>query len=271
MCLILFSWQQHSIYSLAFAANRDEYHARATAPAAFWEDEPSVLAGRDLKAGGTWLGITTDGRFAALTNFRAPRDARAGAPSRGALVGDYLRGRMSPDDYLAGVQVRASAYNGFNLLVGRLGGDPELHWYSNLDGAAKAIAPGVHGVSNHLLDTPWPKVTRGKNALAALLDGGERLSPDTLLDLLADGSSAPDDTLPDTGVGLELERALSPLFIDAGSYGTRSSTVILVERGGRVHFVERSFAPGRRATGTVTYALELPAAAKAGRDVARSA
>ncbi|MDX1434255.1 MAG: NRDE family protein, partial [Gammaproteobacteria bacterium] len=208
MCLILFSWQRHPRYALVFAANRDEYHARATAPAAFWKDAPRVLAGRDLEGGGTWAGITVGGRFAALTNFRSGTTTRSGAPSRGALVADYLRATTPPAAYVSGVSERGADYNGFNLLAGAVGADGgELYWCSNRAGAPRRLEPGMHGISNHLLDTPWPKVVDGKRALASLIDGDAPLDPERVLALLADTRAATDDALPETGVGLELERA----------------------------------------------------------------
>jgi len=240
MCLILFAWKMHETYPLILAANRDEFYERPSAPAAFWADAPDLLAGRDLKAGGTWLGITRNGRLAAITNYRDPASLKKEAPSRGHLVSDYLRGRESPDEYLQRLDPRAGRYNGFSLLVGDRS---ELFYYSNR-GEASRLAPGIHGMSNHLLDTPWPKVNRGKQTLERLLAGDRNPSPEALLDLLASRSRPPDDQLPDTGVGLEWERILSPLFIESPTYGTRCSTVLLIDRQGVVTFVERVFNGG---------------------------
>ncbi len=240
MCLILFAWKMHDNYPLILAANRDEFYERPSAPAAFWADAPDLLAGRDLKAGGTWLGITRSGRLAAITNYRDPASLKTEAPSRGHLVSDYLRSRESPEEYLQRLAPRAGRYNGFSLLVGDRS---ELLFYSNR-GEAIRPAPGIHGMSNHLLDTPWPKVNRGKQALEQLLAGDHNPSPEALLDLLASRSRPPDDRLPDTGVGLEWERVLSPLFIESPAYGTRCSTVLLIDRRGMVTFVERVFNGG---------------------------
>lgn len=242
MCLILFALDAHPEYRLVLAANRDEFYDRPTAPAAPWDDAPAVLAGRDLRGGGTWMGIARDGSWAALTNFRDPADFGRPAPSRGHLVGDFLRGDLDPAAYLDDVGRRADAYHGFNLLVGD--GESAL-WYSNRAGRpAERLSPGVYGLSNHLLDTPWPKVTRGKDALRGLLARADALAPDHLLELLLDRTYAADHELPDTGVGIERERALSPLFIVSPDYGTRSSTALLVDRAGRALLVERTYESG---------------------------
>lgn len=238
MCLILLALDAHPRYRLVLAANRDEFYDRPTAPAAFQDDAPHILAGRDLQGGGTWCGITTGGRFAAVTNYRDPRPHREGMLSRGMLVIDFLRGGMPADAWLERLRRDGDGYNGFNLIFGDGGG---LHYFSNRGDTASAVAPGIHGLSNHLLDTPWPKVTRGKQALAKLLATGDELAPDDLFAILADRTVAPDHLLPDTGVGLERERLLSPLFITSPTYGTRSSTVILFDRDGTCTFVERSF------------------------------
>jgi uncharacterized protein with NRDE domain len=240
MCLILFAWEMHDTYPLILAANRDEFYARPAAPAAFWADAPDLLAGRDLKAGGTWFGITRSGRLAAITNYRDPALLKQEAPSRGHLVSDYLRSRESPEEYLQRLAPRASLYNGFSLLIGN---GAELIFFSNR-GEASRLTPGIHGMSNHLLDTPWPKVNRGKQTLEQLIARDHDPSPEALLDLLASRSRPPDDRLPDTGVGLEWERVLSPLFIESPTYGTRCSTALLIDREGMVTFVERVFSGG---------------------------
>jgi uncharacterized protein with NRDE domain len=240
MCLILFAWKMHARFPLVLAANRDEFYARNSAPAAFWDDAPDLLAGRDLKRGGTWLGITRTGRLAAVTNYRDPASMKPDAPSRGELVSDYLRSKEHPEAFLRRVSPRAARYNGFSLLVGN---DSELAYYSNR-GETNRLTPGIHGMSNHLLDTPWPKVERGKQALGALLAANSDPSPEALLAILASRSRPPDELLPETGVGLEWERVLSPLFIESPNYGTRCSTVLLIDREGMVTFVERVFNGG---------------------------
>jgi uncharacterized protein with NRDE domain len=237
MCLILFAYRYHPRYELVLAANRDEFFDRATAPAAFWDDQPDILAGRDLEAGGTWLGITCGGRFAAITNFRDPSSVIPDAPSRGALVSDFLRGHETADGYLQRLAPNASAYNGFNLLAW----DGErLCYFSNRNGAPRALPAGLYGLSNELLDTPWPKVRRGRDKLAAALLDVDAADAGALLALLDDRAPAPDEDLPNTGVGLELERELSPLFISMPHYGTRSSTALLVDYDRTIELAEKT-------------------------------
>jgi uncharacterized protein with NRDE domain len=239
MCLILVAWRVHPDYPLVVAANRDEFFPRPTAPAAFWKDAPQVLAGRDLEAGGTWMGITRGGRFAALTNFRDPAQMRKDAPSRGRLVADFLAGNDAPQAYLDRIANYGRRCNGYNLLVG----DGEsLWWSSNMGGAARTLEPGVYGVSNHLLDTPWPKVGAGKTALATAID---RLPDDqALFELLRDEGIHPDAALPKTGVPLEWERLLSSAFVKSPGYGTRSSTVLCADSEARIAFDEQTWLPG---------------------------
>lgn len=240
MCLILMAYRVRPGYELVVAANRDEFHDRPTAPLTFWDDSPQVLAGRDLREGGSWMGITRAGRFAALTNYRDPHHALPGAPSRGHLVSDYLQGAEPARAYLDRLIPRAGAYNGFNLL---LGDETGLYYYSNRAGGVRRLGPGLYGLSNHLLDTPWPKLERGRRALSRVLDRESDPTPEELLCLLADRTPAPDAELPATGVPLEWERWLSPIFIDAApGYGTRSSTALVVDSRGRVQMVERTWA-----------------------------
>jgi len=239
MCLLLLAFRQHPRYRLVIGANRDEFYDRPTSAAGFWVDAPGVLAGRDLREGGTWLGITREGRFAALTNFRDSGSTRcSGRPSRGHLVSRFLLGDQPPDAYLVRLARDADQYNGFSLITGS--GDA-LCYYSNREDGVRVLPPGVYGLSNHLLDTPWPKVTRGKRVMTELLAEADRLVPQALFDLLADRSVAGDQELPATGVGIDQERWLSSLFVSSTVYGTRSSTVVLLDRQGEVTFVERTF------------------------------
>ncbi|MFQ6021896.1 MAG: NRDE family protein [Acidiferrobacterales bacterium] len=238
MCILLLSLRQHPKFPLIVAANRDEYYDRPTAVADFWEDAPDVLAGRDLLQGGTWLGITQQGRFAALTNFRDAESYRADRPSRGHLVSNFLLGDEPPDTYLSKIAEHADQYNGFSIIVGQMG---TLSYYSNREQQVHPLAPGVYGLSNHLLNTPWPKVTRGKQEIGELLSETDGPTPEALFATLTDGAIADDGALPDTGIGLEKERLLSPLFITGTDYGTRSSTVALIDNEGEVTFVERTF------------------------------
>jgi uncharacterized protein with NRDE domain len=240
MCLLAFSYQSLADYPLVFAGNRDEFYGRPTAPAAFWDDAPHVLAGRDLEAGGTWMGVTRAGHWAVVTNVRDPDAYRADARSRGDLVAAYLRSEPDPRDYLRGVADEADRYNGFNLLAGT---PDSLYYFSTRSGEVEAVEPGVHGLSNDRLDTPWPKVRRAKEALRGTTADGH-VSEDALFDLLDDRRPAPDEDLPDTGMGLERERMLSPIFIEGDRYGTRASTILLIGRDGTVLFVERTFEDG---------------------------
>jgi len=239
MCLILVAWRVHPDYPLVVAANRDEFFVRPTAAAAFWQDAPQVLAGRDLDAGGTWMGVTRAGRFAALTNFRDPAQNRSGAPSRGGLVGDFLRGDEKPEDYLKRIAALGKRCNGYNLLASD---GATLWWASNMGGAARVLEPGVYGVSNHLLDTPWPKVGVGKSALSRSID---RLPDDqALFELLQDDGIHPDEHLPQTGIPLDWERLLSSAFVKSPDYGTRGSTVLCIGRDGWTSFDEQTWLPG---------------------------
>lgn len=240
MCLVLLALDTHPDYALMLAANRDEFYDRPTARAAFWEEDPGVLAGRDLRAGGTWLGIDRRGRIAAVTNYRQGQREQAASCSRGHLVSDYLTGPLDGRAHLERVRHQADRYNGFNLIAGNA---DALLYFSNREGRARALGPGVYGLSNHLLDSPWPKVAMGKSGLSALLAGGGDVVPG-LFALLSDRRQAADELLPRTGVSAEWERLLSSAFIVSEEYGTRSSTVILVGRDGGVVFVERSFGPG---------------------------
>jgi uncharacterized protein with NRDE domain len=252
MCLILFAWKARSDFPLILAANRDEFHARPTAAARFWDDQPGILAGRDLEGMGTWLGVTRSGKFAAVTNYRDAAPAPREAASRGLLASRYLGGREAPGAFAADVEADGSAYRGFNFLAGN--GD-ELWWVSNRGGRAHRIEPGVYGLSNHLLDTPWPKVTKGKQRLGQVLE----LAPavESLLDLLADTSEAPQRDLPDTGVGVERERLLSAARIVSPAYGTRSSTALLVRADGKVRFAERAYAADGTELDTLRYEFAL--------------
>ncbi|MGH7631849.1 MAG: NRDE family protein [Gemmatimonadales bacterium] len=253
MCLILIAYDSHPDYALIVAANRDEFYDRPSAPAGFWADAPPVLAGRDLKAGGTWLGIDRRGRFAAVTNYRQGQREPDAPRSRGRLVSDYLTTRLDARVHVERVERDAALYNGFNLIAGDA---RQLLYYSNREGRVQTLVPDVYGLSNHLLDTAWPKVASTKHALNALLkDDASALVP-ALFALLADRRQAADHLLPRTGVSPEWERLLSSAFIASGDYGTRSSTVLLVGRDGRVVFVERTFAAGGVPGGEVRHQFE---------------
>jgi uncharacterized protein with NRDE domain len=254
MCLIVLAIKQHPSYKLILAANRDEYYDRPSAAPAFWEDAPEVLAGKDLKGGGTWLGITRSGRIAAVTNYRDPASVKTNAPSRGWLVRDFLLSRDDPVSYLERVRHDRMIYNGFNLIVGC---KEDLFWYSNRGEEILPLCPGLYGISNRLLNTPWPKVTRIKERLADLLANHENPSPKRLFDLLSDRSIPPDNRLPDTGVGIEWERILSPVYIASPTYGTRSSTLILLDENDRVTFMDRTFNSRPEPLSTVQFEFGL--------------
>jgi uncharacterized protein with NRDE domain len=246
MCLIVFSWRVVPGVPIIAAANRDEFYDRPAAPAAAWPDRPQVYAGRDLKFGGSWMGITQQGpngpRFAALTNIRGPNERRVDAPSRGALVADFLSGALSASEYVAAIAPGSDAYNGFNLV---LGDRDEMLWFSNR-GAGDArngqrLEPGIYGISNGLLDAPWPKVLKTKAQFASLLCLGA--PEDAYFEMLADTTRAPDMRLPDTGIELDLERKLSAVCIETPGYGTRTSTVVKLYNEAPAELHERILQP----------------------------
>ncbi len=238
MCLILFSYKIHPNYPLILAANRDEFYERPTAPLDFWDTYPGVLAGRDLKANGTWLGVTKTGRIAAITNYREGGDPIEKAPSRGDLILNYLTTDSDPSQYLNEVRKIGHTYNGFNLIAGDANG---LFYISNRANRIQKLKPGLYGISNHLLNTSWPKVKNGTVRLQGVLNGKEKLDPEKIFEILSDRSIPADDELPNTGVGLQWERILSPLFITSSNYGTRSSSIVLMSASGRVTVMERTF------------------------------
>ncbi|HSX88475.1 MAG TPA: NRDE family protein [Pseudomonas sp.] len=236
MCLIVFAWRPGHPQPLLLAANRDEFYDRPTLPLFEWPEAPGVIAGRDQQAGGTWLGIGPQGRFAALTNIRDPRQPPRGR-SRGELSVQYLGGSLGPEAFLHDLAKRAGDYSGFNLLLG----DREQLWLLNSRaGKPVQLAEGIYGLSNADLDTPWPKVEKAKALLSECLI---RPQIPSLLDLLHDAQQVEDAQLPDTGVGLNTERLLSGIFIATRSYGTRASTVLVMHADGRRQLVERSFGP----------------------------
>ena len=261
MCLIYVAWRRHLRYRLVVAANRDECHTRPAAPAYWWEDAPGVLAGRDLEAGGTWLGVTRSGRFAAITNYHDPAAGRrAGAPSRGALVSGFLAGGESAPEYLGRIMASGHQYNGFSLLA--MDGDT-MAFASNRTGGVIRLDPGVYGLSNHLLDTPWPKVTNGKMELERLLAEPDVRVPDLLALLAVRGPAKVEEALcADTGSDFGRMRWRALRFILGGDYGTRTSTVVLLDAGGAGVFVERSFDPRGVAVGEVAFRLGTEAASR---------
>ena len=247
MCVILFSTAAHARYPLIVAANRDEAYGRPASPAGFWKDHVEVCAGRDLSQGGTWLGLSTGGRFAALTNYRQAHRAGDAPRSRGALTRDFLTGRDEPYAYMNEAVRHGEEYGGYSLIAGTI---DRLYFCSNRGVEPHAVQPGVHGLSNRLLDEPWPKVQRGMAVLESLAEADETALLLGLFEVLADTSAAPDHLLPSTGITRERERDLSALFIPGESYGTRASTVVLVREDGVVVFVEKSFGPRGKPLGS---------------------
>jgi uncharacterized protein with NRDE domain len=253
MCLIVCALDCHSDYRLILAANRDEYFQRRTAPAAFWSDVPHLLAGRDLEAGGTWLGVTRDARLAALTYYREPVQPVHPLPSRGKLVADFLAGTLSPPEYRELLLREERRYGGFNILFGDADG---LFYHTNRGDVSFRIQAGIHGLSNGLLDTPWPKVTAAREQLAHLLRD-ETIDQEAVFALLSDTNPYPDPLLPDTGFGIERERHLSPIFIAGNDYGTRSSTLVLIGRDGRLTFRERTWDNRQEIAGEVAFTFRF--------------
>ena len=247
MCLLLLAWKTHPRYRLILAGNRDEFHDRAATPLNWWQDDARILAGRDLKAGGTWLGVARSGRFGVVTNYRDLQAPIEAAPSRGNLIPRFLTGATSPKEFLDDLRGAAMRYSGFNLLVG---GSRALYYYSNRGPKAPtALAPGVYGLSNHLLNTPWPKLTRTRDRFSQLL-GDNEITPESLFTILADREQAPGDNLPSTGLPNDWERVVSSPFIVNERYGTRCSSVLLVERNGRTTLHERRFDSSAIQSGT---------------------
>lgn len=257
MCLIAFAWKPDATHHLVVAANRDEFHARPTAALDRWDDAPEVAAGRDLQAGGSWMGAARHGahggRFAALTNFREMQQTPVGAPSRGELVAGFLQSEVSPEAWVKGIDARA--YAGFSLLVC----DGVSLWFcSNRPAAhAHAVEPGVYALSNGELDSGWPKVERARARLEGLLASGH-VDPRTLLDLMHHTEPGLDEHLPDTGVGLPTERFLSPMFIVGANYGTRASTALVWTRDGAMDIAERRFDAQGAVTGEDQLSLHTP-------------
>ena len=251
MCLIVLAWRARADLPLVVAANRDEWRDRPAEPAHWWPDSPDLLAGRDLKARGTWMGLTASGRFAAVTNFRDPADKRSTALSRGGLVTGFLSSSLTPRAYCEQLRPHVRDYNGFNLILGDGGG---LYYFGSREGVTREIEPGIHGLSNHLLDEPWPKVTRGRTAMASALQAADPAP--ALFEMLSDPAGAGDHELPDTGVGLEWERRLAAPLITGADYGTRASTVVTLSIRGEAFFEERTLNESGGVTDTARYAFQ---------------
>lgn len=252
MCLIVFAWDTHPKYQLVLAANRDEFYERPTASAGYWEDHPQILGGRDLKAGGSWMTVSQQGMFAAVTNYRDLANIKENAVSRGALPTGFLMEEKSPVQYLNDLQQKADQYNGFNLLVAD---QKHMGHYSNYEGHVNMLKPGIYGLSNALLDTPWPKVASAKTKFEQLISNS--FHAEELIAMMADTSVAEDDALPDTGVSKDMEKSLSAMCIRMEGYGTCCTTVITIDRAGVVDFTEKSYPVGNRKEETVNYQFEI--------------
>lgn len=242
MCLIAVAWKQHPKFKLVAVANRDEFYDRVTLPAHFWAEYPDLLAGKDLKAGGTWMGVSTRGKWTALTNYRDMRKIKHDAPSRGMLTLNFLKDSLSPAGYLDQLKPSAHLYNGFNLLCGNLN---DLYYFSNVTGKAQKLEAGLYGLSNHLLDTPWPKVTAAKAILKDTLSKSD-FDPGSLMEKFYNSEVYSDDQLPDTGLDRETERYLSAVFIRMKDYGSRSSTILMADQDNHITLIERSYHKGRQ-------------------------
>ncbi len=260
MCLILFAWNSHPDYSLVVAANRDEFYERPTQSMSWWDDYQSILGARDnadvIGLRGTALGLSIEGKFAAVTNIRAPSEKNPDLRTRGELTAKFLSQKVSVDEFIQSNQKTFMQYNGFNLLTADLGksDQQELSWISNrlLVGdkirqkkmvSPVKINPGIYGLSNSMLDTPWPKVRLGVShfAQAIAMDQGKFNHPEHYLKFLGNTTNFTDAELPSTGVSLDWERALSPIFIKTAHYGTRSSTLLRVRKDGNFQMLERRF------------------------------
>lgn len=242
MCLIAFAWEAHPDYRLVLGANRDEFHTRPAAPLAWWQDRPEILGGRDLEAGGTWLAAARSGRFATVTNYRETLRPQGGTRSRGELVTRFLAGDENAVDFAGNLD--GGSYAGFSLLTGQFSGERnDLAYVSNRGDPARSLAPGVYGLSNASLDTPWPKVLRSKSRLAALLED-RRIDAEAVFALLGDRESGSSEDIADViadDLPPQTARAIAAPFVVTPAYGTRCSTVVLVSTTGEVVVYERRF------------------------------
>lgn len=260
MCLLVAAVDAHPDFRLVLAGHRDEFHDRPAAPLAWWDDAPDILAGRDLQAGGTWLGVDRGGRMSVVTNFRAPGSQRDAAPSRGLLVPDFLASGLPAAAFMDRLAVGAASYSGFNLLAWD---GTTLAYCGGPDAGARKLPSGVYGLSNARLDTPWAKLTRVRDRVGRILSAGIP-RPEALFRALDDRQPAPDDQLPETGIGIELERLLSAPFIVSPAYGTRCTTVVLVGRDGGVQVAERRYAPDGSTVGRTLVAFRATRTGPAG-------
>ena len=239
MCLIAVAYHKHPRYKLILIANRDEFYSRATQKAKFWDTDgyPDILAGKDLEAGGTWMGIAKSGKWAALTNYRDPEWKLENPISRGKLVLNFLTNSDSTQKYAQILNNEADKYLGYNILLGDA--DQIIH-FSNFDKSPTTIKEGLFGVSNALLDTSWPKLDKAKASLKEIVNN-EHIDKEYLFSVLHDDTEASENQLPNTGIPYKWEKAISPLFIKTKTYGTRSSSILLMDYLGNINFTERIF------------------------------
>ncbi len=242
MCLIAFAWKVHPKYQLLMVANRDEFYGRPAQRAHFWQNRPHLLAGKDLKSGGTWCGVAKNGRTAAVTNYRNPESFRENVRSRGHLIVNYLDGSMSPAEYLRALTPEASQYNAFNLLASDV---ENMYYFSNISRKVYRLESGIYGLSNHLLNTPWYKVEHLKSKLKQYIEHNVSGNA-ALFEMASNKEFAPDKDLPNTGIDKEQEKLLSAIFIETEIYGTVSTAIIRVSYRGKVNFVERWYNPEDR-------------------------
>lgn len=244
MCLIVFAYKYHPEYPFILAGNRDEFHQRPALGIHMWDTDPLIVAGKDKKAGGTWLGVNENGRVAAITNYRDIQSIRENTPSRGEIIPKFLLSGEDTYHTLDHIEKRAGLYNGFNLIAGSI---DELYYLSNHGHSLQAVEPGIHVISNAALNTPWPKSEWAKSRFNKLLKSGS-LDEESLFDMLKNSDRYPPEQLPDTGLSEEMERAVSSVFILTENYGTRSSALVTIDRSNHLNFTERVYLPGTKIT-----------------------
>ena len=251
MCLIVFAYQTEN-YPFLLAGNRDEFYSRPTRKAQYWDHYPDLLAGKDLKAGGTWMGVTKNGKFAALTNYRDIKFIKENAPSRGHIVKDFLISDAAPEDYLSSLNQDAEKYNGFNLIAGTI---EELFYLNNQQNEVKKLEPGFYSISNAFLNTDWPKTKSALHQFKETVQPGN-FNENNLFDILVDSKTFPQELLPSTGLSEDMEKAVSSIFIQTPDYGTRCSTIVHAKKNGKLSFSERTYKPGsKKVKDTVKFTL----------------
>jgi len=253
MCLLAFAWRVHPDFPLVLVGNRDEFHNRPAEPAHWWSAPEEILAGKDLQAGGSWLGLSRRGRFAVVTNYREPGVPASGRRSRGDLVVDFVSSSVTAEEWMDELAENRDEYGGFNLVIGD---GNQLHYLTNRSEGQRFLTPGIYGLSNHILDSPWPKVTLARERLRDLLED-TRLSIESLFSIIEDRTRPHDDDLPKTGVPLEWERLLSSAFVVDRRYGTRASTVVVVGAVGEIALAERRFGVDGACTGESRFDLRV--------------